>query len=252
MARIGLVGCGNIAGIVARHRPRVDFVAVFDRHPERADALARDLGAMPHHRFESFIDAEFDVVLEAASVQALHQHGEDVLRHDRDLIALSVGAFADRGFRGRMESLAAARGRTIRIPSGALFGLDNLKVGRVAPIGRLLLRTTKSPAALGVDVSGPTLLFRGGATECIAAYPKNVNVAVALSLAAGREAQVELWADPAATENRHEVVVEGRFGRADIAVSNLPSPDNPRTSYLAALSVIALLNDLDNPLVVGT
>ena len=37
-----------------------------------------------------------------------------------------------------------------------------------------------------------------------------------------------------------------------ISVHNLPSPDNPATSYLAALSVLTLLADLDTPLVVGT
>ncbi|HWQ64203.1 MAG TPA: aspartate dehydrogenase, partial [Methanospirillum sp.] len=33
--------------------------------------------------------------------------------------------------------------------------------------------------------------------------------------------------------------------------TNLPSPDNPATSYLAALSVLSLLKNIDNPLVIG-
>ena len=37
-----------------------------------------------------------------------------------------------------------------------------------------------------------------------------------------------------------------------IRVSNIPSPDNPATSYLAALSILTLLRDLEDPLVVGT
>jgi aspartate dehydrogenase len=45
------------------------------------------------------------------------------------LIILSVGAFADSASRQRLEELASRLGRTIRIPSGALFGLDNLKIG---------------------------------------------------------------------------------------------------------------------------
>ena len=31
-----------------------------------------------------------------------------------------------------------------------------------------------------------------------------------------------------------------------------PVPDNPATSYLAALSILTLLKNLDSPLVVGT
>jgi predicted dinucleotide-utilizing enzyme len=52
--------------------------------------------------------------------------------------------------------------------------------------------------------------------------------------------------------NIHEVFVEGEFGDIYIRVSNVPSPDNPATSYMAALSILALLRNLENPLVVGT
>jgi predicted dinucleotide-utilizing enzyme len=73
-----------------------------------------------------------------------------------------------------------------------------------------------------------------------------------LSLAAGQEATVELWVDPAATVNTHEILVRGEFGETQIRVANLPCPDNPSTSYLAALSVLTLLRGLDDSLVVGT
>jgi predicted dinucleotide-utilizing enzyme len=63
---------------------------------------------------------------------------------------------------------------------------------------------------------------------------------------------VQLWADPAVTRNIHEIHVAGAFGETTILTQNLPSPDNPSTSYLAALSIITLLKNLDRPLVVGT
>jgi prephenate dehydrogenase len=34
MPRLGLLGCGNIGGIIARHAPRSPFVAVYERVPE--------------------------------------------------------------------------------------------------------------------------------------------------------------------------------------------------------------------------
>jgi predicted dinucleotide-utilizing enzyme len=46
--------------------------------------------------------------------------------------------------------------------------------------------------------------------------------------------------------------VEGEFGDITITVKNLPSPENPATSYLAALSVLSLLRNLDNPMQIGT
>jgi predicted dinucleotide-utilizing enzyme len=73
-----------------------------------------------------------------------------------------------------------------------------------------------------------------------------------MSLAAGMDTDVELWVDPAVDRNIHEIVISGEFGETTIRVTNLPSPDNPATSYLAALSVLSLLNNLDDPIVVGT
>jgi aspartate dehydrogenase len=35
-------------------------------------------------------------------------------------------------------------------------------------------------------------------------------------------------------------------------VTNVPSPGNPATSYLAALSILSLLNNLSDPITVGT
>ena len=54
-----------------------------------------------------------------------------------------------------------------------------------------------------------------------------------MGLAAGQDADVELWVDPA-DKNIHELFIEGSFGKTYIRVTNVPSPDNPATSYLAA------------------
>ena len=252
MLSAGLLGCGNIGGIIARQKLPVNVIAVHDRDPERANAVADKLGAEVATNFEALIGREFDILIEAASVEALSVYGEQILAAGKDLVALSVGALADQAYRDRLVRLARRLGRRIRIPSGALFGLDNLKVTRISRLDELVLRTTKSPRALNLQATERKLLFRGAAGECIRHYPKNVNVAVALSLAAGQEATVELWVDPAATVNTHEILVRGEFGETQIRVANLPCPDNPSTSYLAALSVLTLLRGLDDPLVIGT
>lgn len=87
--------------------------------------------------------------------------------------------------------------------------------------------------------------------DAIQHFPKNINVDAALSLTADKEVEVELWVDPAATRNTHEVLVQGRFGELSMHIANNPSPDNPRTSYLAALSVMAVLSKEDEVFVVG-
>jgi aspartate dehydrogenase len=253
MIRVGLLGCGNIGQILARKAEGIEIAAVFDQVCERAERVAGMLGAARcHSDFAPFVRDDFDLLLEAASVDAVQTYGEEGLRQGKDLIILSVGAFADPAFRRRLEEVASHLGRTIRIPSGALFGLDNVKIGQVSRLDRVRLRTTKNPASLGMELNERTLLFRGSAAECIQHYPRNINVAVALGLAADREVEVEIWADPAVSRNSHEVVLSGEFGEANLATFNLPSPDNPATSYLAALSILTLLRNLGRSLQIGT
>jgi aspartate dehydrogenase len=78
------------------------------------------------------------------------------------------------------------------------------------------------------------------------------HVSASLALTAGIEPQVEIWADPAVSSNQHEIEAQGEFGKVAITNNNLPSPDNPATSYLAELSVLTLLRDLADPVTVGT
>ncbi len=252
MIRVGLLGCGNIGRIIAKEYVGVEITALHDRIPERAEETAKLCDAEVYQDFSSFVRADIDIVVEAASVAAVRDHAEEILSNGKDLVILSVGALADADFRERITSLARANGRKIHVPSGAILGLDNLKVGQIAPFTRLLLRTTKSPESLNIRAKRRMMIFSGKANDCIREFPKNINVAVALGLAAGREADVEIWIDPDVDRNIHEIIAEGAFGEIFIRVSNVPSTDNPSTSYLAALSILTLLKNLNEPLVVGT
>lgn len=252
MKTIAILGCGSIGSIIARRARNVRIVGVFDRVGERAASVASACGASEFDSFDALMEQNFDLLVEAASTDAVREYAPRVIEAGRNLVVLSVGALADEDLRRRLEDLARASGARLHIPSGAVIGLDNLKIGRVSELTRLLLRTTKPPVALDVQVREPTCIFRGPASESIKLFPRNINVAVSLSLAAGRECEVEIWADPQATGNRHQIIADGEFGHAELTVDNVPSPDNPRTSYLAALSVLALIDDEDRPIRVGT
>ncbi len=252
MIKIGLLGCGNVGHIIARYAEDIRIVAALDRIPERAQELAALCHARPYTNFDAFMREDFDIAVEAASVGAVRLYGEAILRAGKDLVVLSVGALADEEFQERLVETARRANRRIRVPSGAIIGLDNLKIGRISPLRTLLLRTTKPPESLGISSAERKEVFKGMAHDCIKQYPKNINVAVALGLAAGKDADVELLADPDVDRNIHEIFAEGEFGDIYIRVRNVPSPDNPATSYMAALSILTLLKNLENPLVVGT
>ena len=63
---------------------------------------------------------------------------------------------------------------------------------------------------------------------------------------------MRILADPTSDKNVHEIEAEGDFGKLFVRMENVPSPTNPKTSYLAALSAIALLRRITSTLVVGT
>lgn len=252
MKTIAILGCGNIGNIVAGHARTFEIVAVHDRIAERGENLASRTGAVDCPDFSTLLGQEFDLLLECASADAVRSFVPDALRNGLDVVVLSVGALADQGLYDELESIARARGARLFVPSGAVLGLDALKIGRISPFRRLLLRTTKPPAALGSEAQEKTCLFRGRAGEAVERFPRNINVAASISLAAGRECDVEIWADPALSGNRHQIFADGEFGHAEITVDNVPSPDNPRTSYLAALSVLALIDSYDSPIRVGS
>ncbi len=80
----------------------------------------------------------------------------------------------------------------------------------------------------------------------------NINVAATLSIACGREVEVKIIADPTVDRNSHEVHVVGDFGEFTTTTQNVSCANNPKTSVLAAYSVIKLLKNLNENLKVGT
>ena len=69
--------------------------------------------------------------------------------------------------------------------------------------------------------------------------------ALALSGIGMDETNVELVADPNIENNFHYLRAEGTFGNLEVKVDAVPSLNNPKTSHLAALSIINQLEKLD-------
>ena len=68
----------------------------------------------------------------------------------------------------------------------------------------------------------------------------------------GAKGEARILPDPGRKKNVHEIEAEGEFGKLFVRMENVPSPHNPKTSYMAALSAIALLRRITASLVVGT
>lgn len=160
---------------------------------------------------------------------------------------------------------AAIAGIALYCPSGAIAGLDAVAAASVGRIESVMLTSRKPPQGLkgapyiiekGIDLDAierEQIIFEGNARDAIRGFPKNINVAVTLSLAGigAEKTMVRIIADPAAARNCHQIEVEGEFGRLLTLTENLPFPFNPRTSYLAALSAISCLRKITSPLKLG-
>ncbi len=270
MLKIGIIGCGAIGTEICKAIDtkliKAQLVAVYDRSEERGGRLLGALNNKPSMLSADDLISRSDIVVECASAAAVREYGFKILEKGKDLMILSVGALIDPGLLEKLVKTAAAHHSRIYIPSGAIAGIDGLKSASIASIDKVMLTTTKNPEGLkgaphiiknNIDLGSfreKTLLFEGNAEEAIAAFPANVNVAASLSLAGmgAKETRVRVFVDPEAVRNIHEITVEGAFGKFTCHIENIPSPGNPRTSFLAALSAIATLKKITEPLQIGT
>lgn len=254
--RILLVGCGALGASIARGvsaMPGVGLV-LFDVDRAKADALGAQVRAPVAASVEDGLrDAQ--LVVEAAAQAALRELAPKVLARGLPLVALSVGALGDAAFLEQVAKLAREKGGRLLVPSGALAGLDAVRAAAEAGLDEVTLVTAKPPEGFGLkDVTEPRVLYEGPAAEAVRLYPKNVNVAAALSLAGvGFErTRVRIVADPGLKANTHTVVAKGAFGELTCRVENRPSPENPASSYLASLAALALVRRFVSPVQVGT
>lgn len=263
--RIGIVGLGVIGRAVARALadglPGCTLAGATSRDEAKAKAFLAGLPGAPTYLTLPALVEQSDLVVEAATQTALADLAPAVLDAGRDLLVLSVGGLLDHP---EWVARAAARGCRIHAPSAAIAGLDGLKGAAVAGhLASVVMETRKPPRGLagapgvaGLDLERlreETLVFEGTAREACRAFPANVNVVAAVSLAGlGPDAtRIRVFAVPGLGRNRHAVTAEGGFGRLYVELENVPS-ENPRTGKLSYLSTIAYLRDLRAPLRVGT
>ncbi|HEU5323242.1 MAG TPA: aspartate dehydrogenase [Methylomirabilota bacterium] len=264
--KVGVVGLGAIGRAVCRALaaglPGLVIAGATARDRPKAERFLEGLAVpAPFLTLDDLVAAS-DVVVEASTQAHLEAIAPRALGAGRHLVVLSCGALL-----GRHDwvALAESRGCRILVPSGAIAGLDGVKGARVGAVTSVTMETRKPPAGLagapwvvqrGIDLgalTAETLIFEGPATEACRAFPANVNVLAALSLAGiGPErTRSRIYAVPGQARNAHRITVEGEFGRLSIEVENVPS-ENPRTGKLSSLSTIALLRELTATLRVGT
>ena len=265
--RVGIVGLGTIGRALCeaidRREVAVQLVAVTTRNRERAQAYLRGLRPPPALLALDGLIERSDLVIEAATQQALETIAPRTLLQGKDLMVLSVGGLLEHD---DWPELARQTGSRIYVPSGAIVGLDGVKGAAFGRITSVTMTTRKPPQGLAgapfvvahrLDLEALTeerVIFEGTARQACRDFPANVNISAALSLAGigAERTRIRIIAVPGGTRNVHDIEVVGEFGRFSIHLENVPSEGNPRTGKLSYLSALAMLQDLANPLKLGT
>jgi aspartate dehydrogenase len=270
--RAGIIGGGTIARLFLEHIQRGELgdtrvTAILGRNAtSRGKMLAHEHGVPFVTSLEGLIAERPDVVVEAASHEAVHRYAEPLLAKGIAVIVLSGGALCDDALRETLEQAARKGGALLYMPSGGIGGLDALKAACLGGVDEVAIAVTKPPAAwkgiayveaLGVDLdrlSEPYVLFDGTAREGVPHFPANVNIAAVLSLAGigFDRTRLKVVADPALQYNTHFIDVRGATGNISIKLENVPAPDNPKTAWLACYSALAALKAATAPVRYGT
>ena len=263
LKRIGLLGCGAIGTQIAIAIDTgiipAQLTHIFDTDKKNSEKLATKLKQKPEivENAHLLSSNPLDLVVEAASQEAVSDNALSILQNRRNLMIMSAGALLDESVFEIISDACKEFKKTVYLPSGAISGIDAIKSVR-NELESVTIATIKHPRALkGAkffetsdldldNISDETTIFEGTASEAVRLFPKNVNVSALLSLAGlgSHETIVKVVVNPNISKNIHKIEAKGKFGKITTIVENTPDITNPKTSRLAILSAIETLRSI--------
>jgi aspartate dehydrogenase len=261
MKNLGIIGCGNVATeILKSDLVNVSHIFLYDIDEEKSHLLTE---LFPKYKFVvsnsvKNVISKSDIIIESASINVVGEILSELKNFfDKELVILSVGGLIKNI---KLYQELYSKNYKIHIPSGAIAGCDALKALQDVEIKSIILKTTKPVETLlsvpyiksrpklykKILLNKKTIVFQGNVYDAIKYFPQNINVAATLAVVSNQpqKVKVELVAQKGLTKNVHEITVTSVAGKVYTKTENVPCISNPKTSYLAALSVISLLKDL--------
>ena len=265
---ICVIGCGAIGTTIARaidEMPDIEKIYLTDRSKECATRLQEKVKKVRYVPDIVPIMNDIKLVVEAASQDAARYYVPLALSAGVDVLIMSVGVFQDEEFQTDTFRLAKRKNAKVFLPSGAIGGIDALCAASLEQLDEVTLTSTKPPSAFGPneylesrgivasELRERTEVFYGSAREGVRHFPQNINIAATISLAGigFEKTKIRLICDPQVQTNEHHLKAKGKFGELDVVTRNVPSPRNPKTSYLAALSAISAIKKITGTTWVG-
>ena len=253
---IALIGHGAIAGyVVEQVMPiyGINIAALVCRECSLQKAHEFSKNRFPVFTSVANLDPKPDLLVDCAGHSGLTNHAPIALKNGINVISISTGALADDALAQKLEDCAKAGNASIRFLSGAVGGIDALTSASAGDIEKVIYKGRKPPYGWAGSPAGekcnldnltePFEHFSGSAREAAKLYPKNANVAATIALASiGLDkVSVKLIADPNVEKNIHEIEATGSFGNLYVRMEGNPLAGNPKSSALAAMSIVGEL-----------
>ncbi|HJQ57375.1 MAG TPA: aspartate dehydrogenase domain-containing protein [Vineibacter sp.] len=233
MSAVTLMGLGRIGGVVA-HALETGAVPGLT-------LTGRVRRATPEAERRAALEAA-DIVVEAAMPDVVPGLAQAVLPRGKTLVVTSVAGL------WLVPNFDRLGGRVV-VPSGATLALDALKAlalhGEPQLRARLLLPVSHATGEVGD--------FQGMAREAAKRFPAHVNNFVAAALALGLDDfPVEIRRDASVEGPVVELSAETATATLSARLAHRPSAAHPEVSRNIALSVLAALRGLVQPVRIGT
>tara|TARA_B100000131_G_scaffold289990_1_gene302413 strand:+ start:1858 stop:2649 length:792 start_codon:yes stop_codon:yes gene_type:complete len=254
MKKIAMIGLGAIGQYVYKNlkKSKIEINSVICKE-NREELVKQNLNSKIEivHSIKDFKDLPY-LIVDCAGHSALKEFAVESLSLGIHFITLSSGALADDKLFKEIQVSSKLGGGIFSIATGAVGSLDILSsakqgglkqvkyIGRKPPKGWLGSRAEDILDLKNLN-NNCEVHFSGSAREAAKLYPKNANVAATIALAGVGldKTQVKLLADNTISKNIHELEISGDFGKSFFKIEGLSLPDNPKSSALAAMSVVA-------------
>ncbi|XP_061555919.1 aspartate dehydrogenase domain-containing protein [Phycodurus eques] len=197
--RIGIVGFGNLGQFLVERITKdgaplgLALAFVWNRNSEKLKGLVPDELVLGN--LSSFADRQCDVIVEVCHPRVVKEFGVHFLSRSHFMVG-SPSALADHDLNEKLRQAAQLNGRTLYVPSGALWGGQDIqRLNDSGALQALFIRMSKHPSCFRLtgDVlsewtegEGRRVLFSGSVAELCPLAPNNVNTMAAAALAAGK------------------------------------------------------------------
>jgi len=224
---IGIVGYGTIGSyLVSKINEDKDLYVEFVYDVDK-DKLSNLDASLVLGSLEEARERKADLIVEVSNPEWVRSYAPFVLEF-ADLLIASVGAFAEKGLKERLDAVAKANKTHFYISHGGIIGLDGVRDGRdlLEDVRITTIRPQEGYHHTGIKekISKKTILYEGSVRKACELFPRDVNIFASLALhgIGFDKTHSSVIVDPNARVMRHIIEIKGRGLAWKIEVQTKP------------------------------